>query len=157
MQGLHPIALDNSTSFNNDGDYDIEGDTPEQQARDNSKFKRDVIRHMMDRSDRVDESYEEAPYEKSQNQGLNLILFQGTGNFRDSDGEGDGEDHEREQNLLSSINSQAENGSSSTHEAHPPMTLQVVQQPSHRISLYSNDTTECNPSQLAGIEEVLRM
>ena len=29
IHGLHPIAVDNSTSFNNDGDYDIEGDTPE--------------------------------------------------------------------------------------------------------------------------------
>jgi hypothetical protein len=50
---------------------------------------------MMNRSEGDDESYEEAPYEKSQNEGLNLILFQGGSNFRDSDGEG--EENEQEE------------------------------------------------------------
>ena len=41
---------------------------------------------MMTRSEGGEnqESFEEAPYEKSQNEGLNLILFQGANNMRDS-------------------------------------------------------------------------
>ena len=34
-----------------------------------------------------EESYEEAPYEKSQNEGLNLIQFRGNNNMGDSDAE----------------------------------------------------------------------
>ena len=32
-----------------------------------------------------DESYEEAPYEKSHNEGVNLIMFQAANHIRDSD------------------------------------------------------------------------
>ena len=37
--------------------------------------------------DQNEESYEEAPYEKSQNEGLNLIQFRGNNNLGDSDAE----------------------------------------------------------------------
>jgi len=66
---------------------------------------------MMTRSEQAEESYEEAPYEKSQSEGLNLIMFQAANNARDSDGEGEPldnqgiEDPESAHNLLSSINS----------------------------------------------------
>ena len=45
-----------------------------------------TIHQMMTRSEGGEnqESFEEAPYEKSQNEGLNLILFQGANNMRDS-------------------------------------------------------------------------
>ena len=68
---------------------------------------------MLNRSEGGNESFEEAPFEKSQNEGLNLIMFQGSGNLHD---ENNDENDDREQNLLSSINSQPENGSSSTLE-----------------------------------------
>ena len=43
---------------------------------------------MMNRSEQAESSYEEAPYEKSQSEGLShLIMFQATNANRDSDGE----------------------------------------------------------------------
>lgn len=55
------------------------------------------------------ESYEEAPYEKSHNEGLNLIIFQGNNN--EAQEEIEREEPESAQNLLSSINSMPENAS----------------------------------------------
>ena len=43
-----------------------------------------AVQHMMTRSERGDESYEDAPFEKSQNEGINnLIMFQGNNNTHD--------------------------------------------------------------------------
>ena len=44
-----------------------------------------------------EESYEEAPYEKSQNEGLNLIQFRGNNNMGDSDAE-ENQDNEHQNN-----------------------------------------------------------
>ena len=44
-----------------------------------------------------EESYEEAPYEKSQNEGLNLIQFRGNNNLGDSDAE-ENQEIERQNN-----------------------------------------------------------
>ena len=53
---------------------------------------------MMTRSEGDDEeSFEEAPYEKSQNEGLNLILFQGANNIMSSE-QGAEEEPEEEKN-----------------------------------------------------------
>lgn len=47
-----------------------------------------AVERMMNRSEQAESSYEEAPYEKSQSEGLShLIMFQATNANRDSDGE----------------------------------------------------------------------
>ena len=88
-------------------------------------------------------------------------MFQGqNSNANDLDNEED-EEPESNQNLLSSINSQAENNSTppSNQTNNQQQVVNTVEQPasSHLRGSEEWTTTENHPSQLAAIEDVLRL